>query len=45
MNKARYEVFRKKKAMPDPYMLLPLQDALKMHTTRANFQIREWKNA
>lgn len=45
MNKARYEVFRKKKAIPGSYMLLPSQDALKIHTARANFQIREWKNA
>ena len=45
MNKARYEVLRKKKAIPDPYMLLLSQDAVKMHIPMANFQIREWKNA
>ena len=31
INVARYEVFQKKKAFPDPQMLSPSQDALKMH--------------
>lgn len=45
MNKARYEVLQNKKAIPDPYMLLLSQDAVKMDIPTANFQIREWKNA
>ena len=45
INEARYEVFRKKKAMADPHMLPSSQDALKTHIARANFQTMEWKNA
>ena len=45
INEARYEVFRKKKAMPDPHMLPPSQDALKMHIARTNYQTYEWKNS
>ena len=45
INEARYKVFLKKKEMPDPKILPPSQDALKMHITRADFQAIEWKNA
>ena len=42
---ARYKVFRKKKAMPEPHMLPPTQDALKMYIAQANFQTMKWKSA
>ena len=31
--------------MPDPRMLAPSKDALKMHIAWANFQTMDWKNA
>ena len=44
INDARYNVFWKKKAMPDRYMLQPSQDVLKIHIALVNFQTMGWKN-